>query len=110
MVDGQVVHVQRGGQLRANETAADHQCGFPFDGGAAQLPVIGQGAVIADAFEITSWNEQTLRRCSGRQQEALIAICVALTILDRVMFRAESLDLHAQTQLDPIPHVERCVV
>ena len=81
---------QRRRHLRADEPAADDQGGFALGGGgAAQLAVIAQRAVIADALQVPGRNAQAPGHAAGRKQQPPLLSSIAPAVAEHIRRRVE---------------------
>ena len=91
------VHRERRGDLRADEPASDHEESRVARSKPAESPVVVEGSEVDHLVAAVG---QTARRSAGREQEALVAVGIAL-VVGRLMSREVERDDRApELELD----------
>ena len=91
------LRAQRGGDLGADEAAADHGKARPAVGECANSAVVVERAVIDDVRLVAA---EAARRSTGGEDHALVAVCLT-GVVDRVVaLGIERDDLPAEVEID----------
>ena len=107
----QFVDAQCGGQLRADETSADHHGGLALCCDLPDAQIIIQAAEVTDTLKIAAGDGQPPRLAAGRQQQP--AVTVTPHRLDGGQGSCIGIKprrLYAHCQSDSMLDVERAVM